>query len=59
VLYDESTRPDFIKADAVVKPGLLDGLVPHGSYNKLAGGSGRDVYTEVASLTGFEPVFWP
>ena len=26
VLYDESTRPDFIKADAVVKPGLLDGL---------------------------------
>ena len=25
VLYDESTRPDFIKADAVVKPGLIDG----------------------------------
>ena len=26
VLYDESTRPDFIKADAPVKPGLIDGL---------------------------------
>ena len=26
VLYGESTRPDFIKADAVVKPGLIDGL---------------------------------
>ena len=26
VLYDESTRPDFIKADAVVKTGLIDGL---------------------------------
>jgi hypothetical protein len=24
--YDESTRPDFIKADAVVKTGLIDGL---------------------------------
>jgi len=26
VLYDESTWPDFIKADAEVKTGLLDGL---------------------------------
>ena len=26
VLHDESTRPDFIKADAEVKPGLIDGL---------------------------------
>jgi hypothetical protein len=26
VLYDECTCPDFIKADAEVKPGLLDGL---------------------------------
>ena len=26
VPYDESTRLDFIKADAAVKPGLLDGL---------------------------------
>ena len=26
VLYDESARPDFIKADAVVKTGLIDGL---------------------------------
>ncbi len=26
VLYDESTSPDFIKADAVVEPVLLDGL---------------------------------
>src|SRR5204863_8569624 len=26
MLYDESTRPDFVKADAVVKTGLLDGL---------------------------------
>ena len=26
VLYDESTRPDFIRADAVVKTGLIDGL---------------------------------
>ena len=42
VLYDESTRPDFIKADAVVKPGLLDGLAE---------------IQDVASPTGFEPVF--
>jgi len=61
VLYDESTRPDFIRADAEVKPGLLDGLVPHAAYNRLAspGVSTGDVYTEVASPTGFEPVFWP
>jgi len=26
VLYDESTRPDFIKADCEVKTGLIDGL---------------------------------
>ena len=26
VLDDESTTPDFMKADAVVKPSLLDGL---------------------------------
>lgn len=26
MLYDESTRPDFVKADAVVKTGLIDGL---------------------------------
>ena len=42
VLYDESTRPDFIKADAVVKPGLIDGLAE---------------IQDVASPTGFEPVF--
>ena len=42
VLYDESTRPDFIKADAEVKPGLLDGLA--------------EIQDEV-SPTGFEPVF--
>ena len=26
MLYDESTRPDFVKADTVVKTGLMDGL---------------------------------
>jgi hypothetical protein len=26
VLYDESTRPDYVEADAVVKTGLIDGL---------------------------------
>ena len=26
VLYDESERPDFINADAEVKPALLDGM---------------------------------
>jgi len=40
VLYDESTRPDFIKADAVVKTGLIDGLAE---------------IQDVASPPGFEP----
>jgi site-specific DNA recombinase len=44
VLYDESTRPDFIKADAMVKTGLIDGLAE---------------IQHMASPTGFEPVFWP
>jgi hypothetical protein len=26
VLYDESTRSDFVKTDAVVETGLIDGL---------------------------------
>jgi hypothetical protein len=50
VLHDESTRPDFIRADAEVKPGLLDGLVPHSAYNHLD--RGIIVNTEVASLAG-------
>ena len=44
VLYDESTRPDFIKADAEIKPGLLDGLAD---------------LQDMASPTGFEPVSQP
>ncbi len=44
VLCDESTMPDFMKADAVVKPGLLDGLAE---------------IQDVASPTGFEPVSQP
>ena len=44
LLYDESTRPEFIRAEAEVKHGLLDGIVPHAAYNKLAGDSGGDVY---------------
>ena len=47
-LYDaslpEHQMPDFIKADAVVKAGLIDGLA--------------EIH-DVASPTGFEPVFWP
>jgi hypothetical protein len=55
VLYDESTRPDFIKADAVAKPSLLDGLVSQGAYNRVASAAdaGGDVYTRMASLRGF------
>jgi DNA invertase Pin-like site-specific DNA recombinase len=61
VLYDESTRPDFVKADAVVKPGLLEGIVPHGAYNRLASpeNPAGDVYTRMASPPGFEPGFQP
>ena len=44
VLYDESTRPDFVKADAVVKTGLIDGLAE---------------IQDVASPPGFEPGFQP
>jgi hypothetical protein len=29
VLYDESTRPDYVNADAVVKTGLIDGLAEY------------------------------
>lgn len=39
-LYDASSpewqMPDFIRADATAKPGLLDGLVPHAAYNRVA-----------------------
>ena len=42
VMLDESTRPDFIKADCEVKTGLIDGLAE---------------IQDVASPTGFEPVF--
>lgn len=31
VLTDASEMPDFIRADAEVKPGLLDGLTPYGA----------------------------
>ncbi len=41
VLYDESTRPDFIKADCMVKTGLIDGLAE---------------IQDVASPRGFKPV---
>ena len=40
----EHQMPDFIKADAAVKTGLIDGLA--------------EIH-DVASPTGFEPVFWP
>ena len=61
VLYDECTRPDFIKADAVVRLGLLDGMVPHSAYTRLASPSNDPgvVYTGMASPPGFEPGFWP
>jgi site-specific DNA recombinase len=43
-LYDESTRPDFIEADTVLKTGLIDGLAE---------------IQQVASPPGFEPGFQP
>jgi site-specific DNA recombinase len=43
-LYDESTRPEWVKADAEVKTGLLDGFA--------------EIH-HVASPAGFEPAFWP
>jgi hypothetical protein len=64
-LYDASApewqMPDFIRGDTEIQPGLLEGLVPHEAYNRLASPAvdAGDVYTEVASPTGFEPVFWP
>src|SRR5262249_40657270 len=57
-LYDASApewqMPDFIRADTEIKPGLLEGLVPHEAYNRMAspGISTGEVYTEVASPTG-------
>jgi hypothetical protein len=43
VLHDESEMPAFIRADAEVKPWLLDGIVPHEAYNRVLSreGSGR------------------
>ena len=50
VLHDESTMPDFIKADAEVQTGLLGGLAPHSgvvvqgnhSYNRDTSPAGTD-----------------
>ena len=47
VLYDESTRPDFIKADAVIKPGLLDGLA---EIQDVASPTGREFNSPRPSL---------
>ena len=44
----EWQMPDFIRADAFVKPGLLDGLVPHNWMASL-GIPTVEVYTEMAS----------
>ncbi len=41
--------PDFIKADTHAKPPLRDGIAEWGEM----------YLQELASPTGFEPVFWP
>ena len=43
-LWNEAERPDFVEWKANPKTDLLDGLAPT---------------LDVASPTGFEPVFWP
>ena len=55
VLHDESTMPDFIKADAEVQAGLLDGLAPHSGVVV----QGNHSYIRDTSPAGFEPAFWP
>jgi hypothetical protein len=53
---DESQRPDFIKAEAEVKAGLLDGLVPNPPTTIPASlGESSGVYTEGSSPTGVVP----
>jgi hypothetical protein len=50
----ESQRPDFVRADAELRPGLLEGLVSHEAYNRMAlppTDRGIVVNTEVASPT--------
>ena len=62
VLYDESTRPDFIKADCVVKTGLIDGLAEIqdvASPTPIVGEVDGAVLQDGASPPGFEPGFWP
>ncbi len=49
VRYDESTRPYFIKADAEVKPGLLDGLA---EIQDVASPTGFDPFSVVGSVGG-------
>ncbi len=51
VLYDESTRPDFIKADAVVKPGLIDGLADIQDVTFRSGRVGNSGEVTMSSIT--------
>jgi hypothetical protein len=57
VLHDESQRPDFIKADAMVTPGLIDGLAEVPTVR--VGDPGRVFLQDVASPAGIEPASRP
>jgi hypothetical protein len=57
VLHDESQRPDFSRAEAEVKAGLLDGLVPNppATIPASLGEPSGDVYTDGGVPNGLPP----